>query len=192
MLELLIDRKVIKLVHVLQEPEIVMKASHGLLFVGIHVLANVQKLIVNLMHIDVPAFALLSTELGLLERSTKDCLLEVLDIVFRLSDVVKVTDDALLLFALIFDLPDFVIKVLPSHIRVLLLISVPDGLVSFDQRKLFFLHSSLLLHKALNLFRPDFDHLREILDAILSHWPFFRVFLDDHHFIDNRFFENFD
>lgn len=57
MFEFFIDGEIVKFIHVLQEPKIVMQASG---FLGVfHYFAEVQKLQINDMHVDVLAFVFL-------------------------------------------------------------------------------------------------------------------------------------
>ena len=65
MLELLIDGKIIELVHILQKPQIVME-SLGVLGI-IHDLTNVEKLHVYGMHVHILTLVLLQTEIRLPE-----------------------------------------------------------------------------------------------------------------------------
>lgn len=74
--ELFVDGEIIKFIHVLQKPQIIVKS--GVLLRLFHHFAHVQELQVNDMHIDIFAFVLLKTELRLFEWRLKNSLSVIL------------------------------------------------------------------------------------------------------------------
>jgi hypothetical protein len=69
MLELLVDGEIIKFIHVLQKPQIVMQSlSLGI----IHHLTDVQEFHVDCVHVHVLSLILLKTEVRFLERCFED------------------------------------------------------------------------------------------------------------------------
>ena len=123
MFELFVDGEIIKFIHVLQKPQIIVKS--GVLLRLFHHFAHVQELQVNDMHIDVFAFVLLKTELRLFEWRLKDSLSVIL---YRIMRHYRYS---FLLFVLIFELTSFVVKILPNHISRFFLISVLQTLSAF-------------------------------------------------------------
>lgn len=65
MFELLVDWEIIELIHILQEPKIVMETLG--VFGVVHDFANIEELHVDGMHVNILAFVLLQTEIGLFE-----------------------------------------------------------------------------------------------------------------------------
>jgi hypothetical protein len=114
MLELLVDGEIIKLVHVLEKPQVVVQALR--LFGILHHLADVQKLHVNSMHVHVLALALLQTELRLFERRLEHICSVVLNSILG-NNLCRI-----LLSKLILKFFGLIVEVLPYDITRLLLL----------------------------------------------------------------------
>lgn len=80
MLELLIDGEIIELVHILQEPQIVVESLW--VFGVVHDFANVEELHVDGMHVDILALVLLQTEIGLSEGRSEHVRAIIFHVIF--------------------------------------------------------------------------------------------------------------
>ncbi len=177
MFELFVDGKVIKLIHILQKPKIVMEFDcWTLIFISrIHVLAKIQKLVVDLMHIYESTFILLGTELWLFEWCHKNSFPKILECIFRMRYIIQ--DWIVLFLRLVLYLSNLIVKVLPNDVRSFLFLSNFNSLLTLNDWELLFFHCCFLFNENCNLFCLRVDHLSENFDTILSDCPIFRIVL---------------
>lgn len=177
-LEFPVYGKIVQLVHVLQEPQVIVQL--GCLLAIAHCFAQVQILQVNRVQVHIFSFVLLWAELRLLERGHEWHFSEVLHCVFN-ADWGKVVDWLFLLLVLVFYLADFVVEVLPCDIRGLFLVRRTKGLLALNDRKFLFLHGCFLLQKIEDICRFLLNHLRKVVHSMFSHGSLLGVVLESQH-----------
>ena len=111
-LELSIDEKIVKLIKILQKPQIIMQFGRFLSIA--HYFTDVQILQINAMQVNVLALIFLSAEIWVLKWSHKDNFTKILNCVFYSKR--RVICRLLLLFVLVLDFFNLIIKVLPCDI----------------------------------------------------------------------------
>jgi len=72
-----------------------------------------------------------------------------------------------MLLVLIFQLPGFIVKILPYDICGLLLISLLQTLLALNHSHFFLLQRLLFLDESEDIFRTILNHLKEVIDAML-------------------------
>jgi len=184
MFDLFVDREVVKLIHILEEPQIVVQLSE--LLVVLHHFADVEVLVVDLVHVHVLSFGFLNCECWLIERWLENILTVVLNRISR-------NNYRLILFlVLVFELLCPIVEILPDDIGGLFLVCRLEALLTLNYCK--FLSSELLFfsHKAVDVLCSVLDHFHKILDAMFGDGSFFWVVLEGEHLTDDGLLEHLD
>lgn len=184
MLVLAVYGEIIELVHVLQEPKIIMQ-SLGLLLV-LHDLANVEELHVNRVHVYIFPLAFLKTEIWFLEGRLKDISSVILNRILR--DYLP----RILFLELVLQLLGAIIKILPNHITRFLLLRSLQTLLPLYYRHFLLLQHSLVSDKVQHVSSTVLDQSREIIHAMLSNRFLLGVVLDGKHLADYGLLQHLD
>jgi hypothetical protein len=176
-LELLVDGEVVELVHILQEPQVVVQS---LRLRVVHHLADVQELQVDRMHVYVLPLVLLQTEIRLLEGRLEHVVSVVLHRV--LGDHL----DRVLLSILILQLFGLIVEILPDDITGLLFLGGLEALLAFDDGELLLLEGGFFLDEVEDVLGPILDHGGEVVHAMLGDGLLFGVVLDRQHLAYDR------
>ena len=184
MLVLAVDGEIIELVHVLQEPQVVMQSLRLLLV--LHDLADVEELHVNRMHVHVLPLVLLQTEVGLLEGRLED----IRSVVF--NRVLWNDLRGFLLLELVLQLLGAIIKILPNDITRLLLLRSLQALLPLYYRNFLLLQHRLIPDKVEHVSGPILDQSGEIIHAVLSDGLLLGVVLDGKHLADDGLLQHLD
>lgn len=169
MLEFFLDGKVIELIHVLEKPEVVMEPLSFLVL--FHHLANIEKVKVNCVHINILALVLLQAEVRLLKWRPKHIVSVVLNSISGLNCHI------VLLFELIPQFLCFVIKILPYYIVGLLFLRWLQSLLPFDDCNLFFFEGGLFFNEVKDILSSVLNHVGKVVHSVFRNSSLFRVVL---------------